>query len=244
VNRFTGTIVRFFKWCVENELVPPSVHHGLRAVSGLRRGRSEARETRPIRPAPDALVDAIERHVPAQIRAMIQLQRLTGMRPGEACIMRSGDIDVSGRVWIYTPREHKTEHLDRQRQVYLGPAAQNVIKPWLRTDLEGYLFQPKEAMKALAEERRRNRRTSMTPSQQARTRLAKPEKTPGDCYTAGSYRQAVTAGCARAFPHPTISKIKRKDRTVEQWKELKEWNREHSFHPNQLRHNAATRLRR
>jgi hypothetical protein len=45
VNRRTSHVVRFFKWAVENELVPPSVHHGLKAVSGLRKGRSGVRET-------------------------------------------------------------------------------------------------------------------------------------------------------------------------------------------------------
>jgi hypothetical protein len=38
VNRRTGLVIRFFKWAVENELVPSSVHHGLAAVAGLRRG--------------------------------------------------------------------------------------------------------------------------------------------------------------------------------------------------------------
>ena len=32
-------VVRAFKWAVSAEIVPPSVHHGLRTVSGLRRGR-------------------------------------------------------------------------------------------------------------------------------------------------------------------------------------------------------------
>ena len=31
---------RMFKWGVENELVPPSVYHGLQAVAGLKRGRA------------------------------------------------------------------------------------------------------------------------------------------------------------------------------------------------------------
>jgi hypothetical protein len=63
VNRRVGRIVRMFKWGVENELVPPSVHHGLKAVQGLKRGRSEARESEPVKPVPDAFVDAIRPHV-------------------------------------------------------------------------------------------------------------------------------------------------------------------------------------
>ena len=32
--------------------------------------------------------------------------------------------------------------------------------------------------------------------------------------------------------------------TPEQWEELKAWRRAHRFHPNQLRHNSATNLRK
>lgn len=38
VNRPTRLIVRMFRWAVENEKVPPSVHHGLKPVVGLRGG--------------------------------------------------------------------------------------------------------------------------------------------------------------------------------------------------------------
>jgi hypothetical protein len=60
VNRRVRLIVQGFRWSVAKGLVPPSVHHGLQAVTGLRRGRCEAPETEPIRPVPGAFVDAIE----------------------------------------------------------------------------------------------------------------------------------------------------------------------------------------
>jgi hypothetical protein len=44
INNRVGRIKRMFRWAVENEMVPPSVYHGLQAVAGLRAGRSEARE--------------------------------------------------------------------------------------------------------------------------------------------------------------------------------------------------------
>src|SRR5262249_38697278 len=110
VNRRCRIVVRCFKWAVENELVPPSVHHGLRAVSGLKKGRSEAREREPVRPVPEAFVEAVRPFVSRQVWAMIELQRLTGARPGEITVMRALDLDTSGRVWVYTPAGHKTEH--------------------------------------------------------------------------------------------------------------------------------------
>jgi hypothetical protein len=73
INKQVGRVVRCFRWGVENELVPPSVHHGLKAVSGLRRGRSEARESEPVKPVPEGFVDSIRPHVSRQVWAMIEL---------------------------------------------------------------------------------------------------------------------------------------------------------------------------
>jgi integrase len=218
VNKRTRTTVRVFKWAVENEMIPPSIHHGLKAVSGLRQGQANVRESKPVKPVPEAFVDAIRPHVSRQVWAMIQLQLLTGMRPGEVCIMRTCDLDASGRVWIYTPGTHKTEHHGRERKIYIGPNAQAILRPWLRTDLSGYLFSPREAMEEYRTELRRNRKTPMTPSQGARTRKRKPRKEPGERYDSDSYGRAIKYGCKRAG--------------VPKW------------HPHQLRHNAATRLRK
>jgi integrase len=62
--------------------------------------------------------------------------------------------------------------------------------------------------------------------------------------TRNALRRAVSRGCLRAFPHPTISKIKPSTRTPEQKAELKEWHNAHEWHPNQLRHTFATEVRR
>jgi integrase len=74
---------------------------------------------------------------------MVRLQRLTGMRAGEVTQMRTGDLNTSGAVWEYRPWSHKTEHHDRDRVVFLGPQPQETLKPWLRTDLQAYLFSPR-----------------------------------------------------------------------------------------------------
>ncbi len=63
VNTQVGRVKRVFKWAVESELVSPSVYHGLQALAGLRKGRSPAPETEPVRPAPDELVDAVQPHI-------------------------------------------------------------------------------------------------------------------------------------------------------------------------------------
>jgi integrase len=61
--------------------------------------------------------------------------------------------------------------------------------------------------------------------------------------TRAALRRAIARGCARAFPHPTISKITGKKRTDALRAELQAWNKEHRFHPNQIRHTVGTEVR-
>ena len=146
VNRRFQRIVRMFRWAVGEELVPLSTYQALRVVPVLRRGQAGVRESEPVRPVPDASVDAIRPYVSRQVWAMVELQRLTGMRSGEVRTMRTVDVDTSGPVWAYTPRTHKTKDFGHERKVYLGPLAQQVLRPWLRADPAAALFQPREAV--------------------------------------------------------------------------------------------------
>lgn len=165
---------------------------------------------------------------------MIQLQRYTGMRPGEVIAMRGRDLDTSGKIWLYTPQTHKTEHHDRDRTIHLGPRAQEVVCPFLVNDLEAFLFSPKLAMAEHRAKLRSERKTPMTPSQRRRRPKRNPKRRFGDSYTIGSYEHAINRGCDRAFPAPenlTVSEIQR-------------WRKDHRWSPNQLRHSAATFLRK
>ena len=145
INMRVNRIRRIFKWGVENEIVASGVLHALQALSPLKKGRSEARESKPVRPVPDAHVDAVLPKVSRQVAAMIELQRLAGMRPGEVVIMRPRDIDGTGKVWEYTLVEHKTAYRGYERHVYLGPKAQAVLAPWLLRDADAFCFSPAEA---------------------------------------------------------------------------------------------------
>jgi integrase len=217
VNQRVARVVRVFRFGVENELIPPDVHHALKAVPGLRAGRSGAREGRKVRPVADEHVAPVRPFLSLQLWAVVELQLLTGMRSGEVLAMRTGDIEIGPGTWVYTPRRHKTEHRGKVRRVPLGPQAREVLAPWLREDPSAYLFQPREAKEAFQAERRRNRRTPLTPSQRSRIREPRPRRAPGEHYDTRAYNHAVGRACARAG--------------VPRW------------HPHQLRHAAATRFR-
>ncbi|MBS0191776.1 MAG: hypothetical protein U0573_12300 [Phycisphaerales bacterium] len=241
VNGRVNSIRRVFRWGVENELVPSGVLHALQAVPGLKRGRCSVRETEPVKPVPDAIVDATCKAAVPVIAAMVRLQRLTGMRPGELVIMRTRDIDTTGKIWQYTPSRHKTEHHGKSRVIYLGPQAQRLLRPMLLNELDTYIFSPARAMKELSAIKRQRRKTRVQPSQLRRDRLARPRDL-GEHYTTCSYARAIAYACDRAFPHPELSELVQSRMTPEQSNELDAWRKEHRWSPNQLRHSAATGL--
>ena len=79
-----------------------------------------------------------------------------------------------------------------------------------------------------------------------------PEWSAGDRCTTCSYRRAIARACDHAFL-PPAPLAKREDETDAQWHkrltkeqkaELGAWRKAHHWHPHQLRHNAATELRK
>jgi integrase len=155
---------------------------------------------------------------------MVQLQQLTGMRPGEVCAMTPGDIDMSGDPWVYRPRHHKTAHHGHERRILVGLRGHAIPRCYLTGELTVPVFRPEQAHA----ERNAARRAAYVPkpgsadyrsmpSYQQRRALAKPVRF-RDRWTPGAYGLAVRRAYeAAGVPH---------------------WS------PNQLRHAAATRVRK
>ena len=251
VNGYVSRIKHMFKWAVANEIVLPSVYDGLSAVEGLREGRCDARETEPVHPVPDSMVDAVRPFVSRQVWAIIELMRLTGARCGEIVIMRACDLDMSGAVWQYRPASHKTQHHGKRRTIDLGPKAQDVIRLFLKPDFGACLFSAADAVAEHRAEQRRNRKTRVQPSQRDRSKR-NPKHRPGEHFTTDSLRRSITNACDAAYPPPEPLG-KRGDETEAEWRkrlteeqmaELAHWRRAHRWHPHQLRHSFATRIRR
>jgi integrase len=252
INALTGCVRRVWKWGVAEELVPPTTYQALAALDGLKKGRADVKEPEPIRPVPEADVEAVLPHLMPTVAAMVRLQLLTGMRPGEVILVRPCDVDRSGPVWVYRPESHKTEHHDAIRAVFIGPKGQEVLRPFLNGRApDAYCFSPREATAQFRAKQRKERKTKVQPSQLCRQK-AKPRKEPGDCYSVDTYGNAVERACDAAFsPPPPLAK--RDDENRKEWKHrltaeekaaLKAWRKAHRWHPNQLRHAKATEVRR
>ena len=150
INKQVGRIKRMFAWAVEEELLPASVHQTLLRVKPLKKGKTAAREKPRVKPVSLDHVEAVLPLVPPAIRAMIEVQRLTGCRPQDVVQLRGADIERCGPVWEYRPGRYKTEHhdadgSDAERVIFLGPKAQALITPFLASNPSDFLFSPRRS---------------------------------------------------------------------------------------------------
>jgi integrase len=255
VNQRVGRVRRVFKWAASEELLPAAVFQALATVQGLQAGRTPARESEAIGPVDDATVDATLAHLNRHVLGLVEFQRLTGCRPGEACAVRRCDIEMSGAVWLYRPGQHKTAWRGKRRVVYVAERAQALLREYFTPDIDAYLFSPRRAVAELHADRAAKRRTPRYPSharRNAEKRAAAPARRAAEKYKVTAYEHAIARACDKAFPAPKpLGRREGESRRVwrdrlsgDQRKELAAWQSSHRWHPNQLRHLFATDVRK
>ena len=221
VNKRIDRVKRAFRWAVSMELAPAAVFQGLQTVAGLRAGRTTARETKPVLPVEPAAVEATLPFLNRHVRAMVELQRYTGMRPAEVCALRLADVDRTGELWVYRPVQHKTLHHGKDRTVLIGPKGRAVLEEFIAggrvVDPTAPLFSPRRAREERFAAMRAGRKSKVTPSQ-ANRRKEKPKLLPAMEYTPHTFAHAVRVAAKKAV--------------VAHW------------HPNQLRHLYASEVRK
>lgn len=145
INRQLGRIKKFFRWCCEQEIAPPDLHHKLTCVSGLYTGQEGVREAEKKIPAS---IDSIREIIPftsPTVAAMMRTQYLCGMRPGEVCIMRRCDLSMDGETWLYYPQRHKTQWRNFSLVKALPKSAQRIVSAAMNCNPLAYIFQPPKA---------------------------------------------------------------------------------------------------
>ena len=222
INKAVHQIVAMFKWASSREMLPASVYQHLKTIEPLRRGRSNATETERVRPVSIEEVEATKRFLSRQVKAIVELQLLTGARGGELFQLRPMDLQTDGAdgVWLYRPTDHKTAHHDHDRVICFGPKGQAVLEPFMNDrPKDAYLFSPAEAEAERRAIRSARRKTPVCCGNRiGSNRLDNPKRKPRDHYTAASYRRAIQRACGKA--------------SVCEW------------HPHMLRHTAGTLIRR
>ena len=221
VNRSVAVIVRAFRQAVAAEMVKPEAVVALECVQPLKRGELGTAEGKRIKAVPVEHVEAVKPKLSRQVRAIVDMMLLTGARCDEITRMRPIDIDTNAKVWTYRPEGHKTEHHGRERLIHIGPKAQAIIQPFIetRTGVEQFLFSPAEAEAERLQAKHEARTTPLSCGNRPGTnRKAEPTRKPGERYTTEVVRRAIERACEASG--------------VDRWT------------PHQLRHTAATEIRR
>lgn len=218
INAQMKRVARMFRWGAAEGLVSPDVYNALRLIPSLQRGRTTARETKRVQPVDEALVTVTLSFCSPVVADMIRVQLLTGCRPSEVCMLTPGMIDRKGEVWTARLESHKTAHHGRERIIYFGPQAQQILMPYLLRPANAALFSPRESEAKRRASRTAERKTPRNAGNRPGTnRKAKPRRKAGACYDTHSYRRAIYYACDKG--------------------KLQRWA------PNQLRHTAGTKIR-
>ena len=173
VNRRMGYIQRMFRWGASEGIVPPAVLAELLALSRLKPGESAAPIGARVQPVPQTHVAATIPFLPPVLRAMVELQWITGMRSGEVCQMTTAMLDWREQTWVYQPVERKTKWRNWNPQIILPAICAGLLSPYLNAaepDLP--LFSPRIARDERNALKRARRRTRVQPSQMNRTKTA------------------------------------------------------------------------
>jgi integrase len=181
-NRLS-VVKKMLGWGVVRRLIPhevPALIKELERSEPLRIGQVGVKAPKEVKPVPEEVVRAIFPFVTPVVKAMLEIQLYTGMRPGEVCRLSTGQLDRSGEIWVYRPAKHKTAHLGKRREISLGPQAQAILQPWLKADPDKVLFSPRESYE------HGHKLTGRRPRRFQET------------YNKGSYANAVVRGCERA----------------------------------------------
>lgn len=224
INRMTGVVKKVFRWGKNRGMVPASVTFALSELEALVPGETGAPVLPPVVSADEALVDATLSFLPEVVRAMVELQRLTGMRASEVCVMRTIDIDMSDpECWFYTPMKHKGLWRGKPRVVAIagrstptGAAddsgrrtAQDILRPWLKPDLTDFLFTVARLnedtrairMRTAKGKRRRLDYAREYDRQRRREKGLKPKKILPHI-TGTVFARTIMEACDAAFPLP------------------------------------------
>jgi len=143
-----------------------------------------------------------------QVGGLVRFCLLTGARMGEAVQSATRHVDTSGEIWAFRPPRFKTRHKRKSRVIYVGRAAQEVLRPFVQLDPDRLWFRPVDAMQEHRAVRRKNRKTPLWASHrksQERNRRAVPRKSPGQSYSTLAVAHAIRAACQKAGINPAWS---------------------------------------
>lgn len=123
-------VAAMFSWGVSEGIVPVATYERVKAAC---RETVKMRKPMQQRDPPDwSVIQRIEPFVSRSTWDRIQVQYLTGMRPGEVCRMRLSELERSqDGLWFLRPRHHKTAWRGATKEIVIGPQAIAILRPYV-----------------------------------------------------------------------------------------------------------------
>lgn len=197
----------------------------LKYLPPLRKGQTTAPEPKPRHLIPDANFNAVCAFLPSYFRDVVEVLHLTGMRPSELTNMRVCDIDRSGKIELYCPEHHKTEHSGGRRCSYRSNNPEDTYRSPGRQSNRRVCFHTGKGDEFARADQRAKRKSPLQPSQVKRERKRKEHKL--DRFNAQLTPSTIGRNVARACQKATKAK-----------KLSQPWT------PYELRHTAITEVRK
>lgn len=131
LNKLLHHLKRLAKWGEARGYFPAGTHASISTVDPLKKGKSKSREAPKVKPIAWDIVSQTLPELSETVAAMVKVQYLSGMRPGEIRKMRRGEIDDSRDIWLYVPLQHKTTHHGAELIKAIPKPAQDILRPFL-----------------------------------------------------------------------------------------------------------------
>lgn len=193
INDLISIIIAAFKWAASKEMIPFRTYQRLTTLEPLKKNRSAAKESRRVLPVETTSLEKTLACLSPTLAALVQLQLLTGARPGELRRLRPMDVERSTEgPWCYSPLQHKNLHRDIERRIYFGPRARQLLAPFLERRADEFCFSPRDA-----ELWNRTQRAGQSKAG-LEGRVFKIRANIKAFYTKDAYRKAVVRACKKA----------------------------------------------
>ncbi|CAN5610912.1 hypothetical protein BH11PLA2_BH11PLA2_47140 [soil metagenome] len=187
-------------------------------VRNVRKGEHGVAPAKQVYAVDEEHVNAIMPHLTPTLRSMVQLQRATGMRPGEVFRLRPADILTTGRrmvagigpinveksnaeigsqLWWITYDHHKTDGDGMGRAWAIDMRVAEILKPFMDRPPTENCFNPAESVQQASETVKRER-IELRGGGSGGSRKLKTGRRSRPMYTRQTFRRAIGRACDKA----------------------------------------------
>ena len=125
-NEIISIVKQCFRWAMQRDYITTEQFIKIDSIAPL---RPDEAPTKIVEPANDDDVSATLPLLSKDFQDTIAFLRATGCRPGEARLMKVGEIDRDN--WMFKPAKHKTAHKGKSRFVPIPSSVREILLPRL-----------------------------------------------------------------------------------------------------------------